>query len=153
MRTVAETCRLALKTAEYRIAAIHPREAGSVLARRLAGQSGTFEWPIVPGNERPLPRTIRIRDLLHDQTHELGPDEPALRVPYDFFHPEGPAVRRDDVIEYGQKGSVQTGRVAETILGETKPGERVLVRVDPAAAEGEWWLCEIEALDGVEAAE
>lgn len=100
-----------------------------------------------------MPRTIRIRDLLHDQTHELGPDEPALRVPYDFFTPEGPAVRREDVIEYGQKGSVQTGRVAETTLGETKPGERVLVRVDAGASKGEWWLCEIEALDGVEAAE
>jgi hypothetical protein len=78
-------------------------------------------------------------------------------VPYDLFHPEGPARLRGALVQWIEGGVVRTGRVAAAQLGDTHPGERVLIRhaagrhqlplEDPS--DDEWWLCEVQAIDGV----
>jgi len=80
--------------------------------------------------------------------------ERALRVPYDLFHPQGPVEVRGMLASYIEGDEVLIGRTAQCRLEDTVPGERVLVRLDATASplddDGEWWLCEIEAKDGVE---
>jgi hypothetical protein len=81
--------------------------------------------------------------------YELGPGEPALRVPYEMLMPVGPVRRHDQQIQWLEGESVRTGRYASTHLGHCHPGERVLLRLWPAPVEDDWWLCEVEAVDGV----
>lgn len=102
--------------------------------------------------------TIRIRDIARGQVYEKGPGEPALRVPYELFRPIGSVRRRGDLVDYLQGNVIRSGRVVATVLGETQPGERVLVKLpsvrsdeDSAESEDQWWLCDVEALDGIEA--
>jgi hypothetical protein len=99
-----------------------------------------------------MPQVIHVRDVARGGLHQLGPEEPALRVPYDMFWPQGPATRVGDGIDWVEGKTPRMGRVAEIHLGECRPGERVLVRVPPPTDDGEWWLCEVESVDGVSAA-
>lgn len=92
--------------------------------------------------------TIRVRDLATDIHFNLQHDEQALRVPYDVFTLAGPARYVEGLVEYEKDGQLQQGRVAETPLGDCRPGERVLLRdralfKDPSG----WWLCEVEAVN------
>jgi hypothetical protein len=99
-----------------------------------------------------MPHVIRVRDVVRDGVYDFGPDEPALRGPYELFNPIGPVRQRGALVDFLQGNVIQSARVAPTKLGECHPGERVLVRLAPLTAEGEWWLCEVEAVDGVAAA-
>jgi hypothetical protein len=98
------------------------------------------------------PQSIRIRDIARGQVYERGPGEPALRGPYELFRPTGAVRRRGNLVDYLQGNVIRSGRVVPTVLGETQPGERVLVKLPPAAREDQWWLCDVEAVDGIEAA-
>jgi hypothetical protein len=96
-----------------------------------------------------MPRVIHIRDVARGLAFDLGPEQRALRVPYEVFHPEG-AIRVNEAdVEWVEGREVRRGRFAETVLGDCHPGERVVVRLMPGARENEWWLCDIEAVDGV----
>lgn len=99
----------------------------------------------------PVSRVIRVLDVARKEIHDLGPDEPILRGPYELFHPEGPVHRRGSMIEWSQAKEPRSARVVPVTLGETHPGERVLVRLAPYDAEDDWWLCEVQAVDGVQA--
>lgn len=78
----------------------------------------------------------------------LGPEVPVLRVPYDAFQPAGAVqLQGAGLVAWEEKGTSKTGRVAPAKLGDTNPGERVLVHFDDAAADV-WWLCEVEQVDG-----
>jgi hypothetical protein len=96
-----------------------------------------------------MPQVIRVRDVVRAGVHEFGPDEPALRGPYELFNPAGPVLRQGPLAEYVQGGAIHSGRIAETALGDTHPGERVLLQLPPHASAEEWWLCEVEAVNGV----
>jgi hypothetical protein len=108
-----------------------------------------------------MTHVIRVRDVTRKGLYEFGPDEPILRGPYDLFqfHSAGAVRRRGDVIDWVVPGGeVRTGRVAPASLGGVHPGERVLVKLPPAGGEPiggdeEWWLCEVESVDGVSVAE
>jgi hypothetical protein len=100
-----------------------------------------------------MPRAIRVRDVARRGVHTLGPDEPILRVPYDLFHPVGAVQRRGELVDWLEGGVIRSARYATTTLGDAHPGERVLLRLPPQDAPDEWWLCDIEAVDGVAAAE
>jgi hypothetical protein len=79
-----------------------------------------------------------------------------LRVPYDLFKPDGPARLNGTVAEWLEGGLLRTGRVVSARLGETHPGERVLLQGSAEAsggarveaADAEWWLCEVETVGG-----
>jgi hypothetical protein len=94
-----------------------------------------------------MPQVIRVRDIARDGTYELGPDEPILRVPYDLFHPTGSVKRSGPLVEWVDAGTIRRARVAPAALGDTQPGQRVLLNLPPHA-ENEWWLCDVEAVDG-----
>jgi len=98
------------------------------------------------------PHVIRVRDVARRGVHDLGADVPVLRGSYELFNPVGPVRLHGDVVEFLQGVSMHASRVAPARLGETHPGERVLVRIPPLDAPDEWWLCEVEAVDGVAAA-
>jgi hypothetical protein len=100
-----------------------------------------------------MPQVIHIFDVARHGTYDLGPDVEALRVPYEMFYPVGPVHRRGDLIEWLEGTAIRNGRVAESTLGQCHPGERVLVRLPPFEPNDEWWLCEIESIDGVAAAQ
>ncbi len=100
-----------------------------------------------------MPHVIRVRDIVRAGVYELGPDQPVLRGPYELFNPVGPVRQRGALVDYLQGDVIRSARVAPAMLGECHPGERVLVRLDPRAVEDEWWLCEVEAVDGIAAAE
>jgi hypothetical protein len=99
-----------------------------------------------------MPRVIRVRDVARDGVYDLGPDEPILRGPYDLFNPIGPVRRRGALIDWLQAGVIRSARAASGSLGDAHPGERVLVRLPPQTTEDDWWLCEVESVDGVAAA-
>jgi hypothetical protein len=99
-----------------------------------------------------MPHVIRVRDVVRDGVYDFGPDEPVLRGPYELFNPVGPVRQRGALVDFLQGNVIQSARVAPTTLGECHPGERVLMRLVPLTAEDEWWLCEIESVDGVAAA-
>jgi hypothetical protein len=99
-----------------------------------------------------MPHVIRIRDVVRDGVYDLGPGEPALRGPYELLNPVGPVRQRGALVDYLQGDVIRSARVVPTTLGECHPGEYVLVRLEPRAAEDEWWLCEVEAVDGIAAA-
>jgi hypothetical protein len=91
---------------------------------------------------------VRVRDVVRGSTHELGANEPALRGSYDLFYPTGPApVREDGLVEWYAGRTMRVSRVAPTPLGRVTVGERVLLRLDPIPEQ--WWLCDVEAVDGV----
>jgi hypothetical protein len=94
---------------------------------------------------------IRVRDVARDGVYDLGPDEPVLRGPYDLFNPVGPVRRRGALIDWLEAGVIRSARAASAMLGDTQPGERVLLRLPPRPNEDDWWLCEVEAVDGVAA--
>ena len=106
------------------------------------------------------PRVIRVVDIVRHQVHELGAEEPILRGPYEMFHPVGPASQSGDMVEWTEGELRRNSRVAAAVLGEVRPGERVLVAFgatapsDDASVVGEdvWWLCEVHSVDGVAAA-
>jgi hypothetical protein len=91
---------------------------------------------------------ICVRDVLRVHVHQLGPSERALRVPYDLFKPSGPVVRCGDRIAWEQGEQQHLTRYAEAVLGDCNPGERVLVHLSAPDSE-DWWLCEVESVDGV----
>jgi hypothetical protein len=95
---------------------------------------------------------VRVRDVVRQGVYELGPDEPILRGPYDLFSPVGPVRRRGVLIDWLEAGVIRSSRAASAALGDTHPGERVLLRLLPRENEDDWWLCEVEAVDGVAAA-
>jgi hypothetical protein len=99
-----------------------------------------------------MPHVIRVRDVVRDGVYDFGPEEPALRGPYELFNPIGPVRQRGALVDFLQGNVIQSTRVAPTTLGECHPGERVLMRLVPLTAEDEWWLCEIESVDGIAAA-
>jgi hypothetical protein len=99
-----------------------------------------------------MTQVIRLRDVVRHGVYQLGPDVPILRGPYELFDPVGPVRRRGALIDYLQGGVVRSARVAPASLGDTHPGERVLVRLsEMTEAEDEWWLCEVMAVNGVQA--
>jgi len=105
----------------------------------------------------PLPRTFRLRDVVRERVVDLAPDEVVLRVPYDLFRPDGPAQMHGSLVQWVEGGLLRTGRVAPVQLADTHAGERVLVQDAPGPGEGppedlsseRWWLCEVEAVDGI----
>jgi hypothetical protein len=110
---------------------------------------------VVPSRERAIrPAKVRVRDIVRHGKYELTGTERALRVPYDMFHPKGVVEVRGELASYIEGDEVRIGRTARCLLGETRPGERVLVRLDATSLgledDGDWWLCEVEAKDGVE---
>jgi hypothetical protein len=96
-----------------------------------------------------MPHVIRVRDVARAGVYDLGPDEPILRGPYELFQPVGAVRRRGVLVDWLQAGVIRSARTTAATLGDTHPGERVLLRLPPRAREDEWWLCEVEALDGV----
>jgi|SRR5579884_537065 len=100
-----------------------------------------------------MPHVIRVRDVARGGVYDFGPDEPMLRVPYDLFLPDGAVRRRGDVVDWAHADVPRSGRVVPGVLGEAHPGERVLLRPPPSGSDDEWWLCEVEAVDGVAAAQ
>jgi hypothetical protein len=100
-----------------------------------------------------MAHVIRVRDIARHGVYELGPDQPILRGPYDLFDPVGAVRRRGTLVDWLEAGVIRSARVVAATLGETHAGERVLVRLPPLTDEEEWWLCEVEAVDGVAAAE
>jgi hypothetical protein len=98
-----------------------------------------------------MPQVIRVRDVVRGDTHELGPQERALRVPYDMFHPAGAVQLHDAEVEWVEGETVRHARFTEAVLGGFRPGERVLVCFTPSERDGKWWLCDVQAVDGVAA--
>jgi hypothetical protein len=99
-----------------------------------------------------MPHVIRVRDVVREGVYDFGPDEPALRGPYELFNPIGPVRQRGALVDFLQGNVIQSARVAPTTLGDCHPGERVLLRLAPLTVEDEWWLCEVESVDGIAAA-
>jgi hypothetical protein len=92
---------------------------------------------------------IRVRDVARSAKYDRGPDEPILRVPYELFQPVGAVRRRGTLVDWLEGTVIRSGRVVPALLGDTAPGERVLIRIDEGDSVDEWWLCEIEAIDGL----
>jgi hypothetical protein len=97
-----------------------------------------------------MPRVIRVRDVVRGGVYERGPEEPALRGPYELFNPEAGVRRRGSLVDYLQGNVIRSGRYAPTTLADCHPGERVLLRLPPLEVQDEWWLCDVEAVDGIE---
>jgi hypothetical protein len=96
---------------------------------------------------------ISVRDVVRANVHELGAAERALRVPYDLFWPKGAVVVLGERIEWQEGADNHSTRFAEAVLGDCHPGERVLLHLSSAEPrEEEWWLCEVQAVDGVDGA-
>jgi hypothetical protein len=104
---------------------------------------------IIQGDEEG--HVVRVRDIARGGVHDLNGAVEMLRVPYDLFNPAGPALYRDGLVHYLQSGELHTGRTSRAPLGDAHPGERVLVRVEPVSSDDEWWLCDVIAVDGLEA--
>jgi hypothetical protein len=102
-----------------------------------------------------MAHVIRVRDVARLGIYELGPDEFVLRGAYELFHPVGPVRKRGELVDWVQGTVIRSARTVPARLGETHPGERVLLKLPPldsGRTEDEWWLCEVEAVDGIEAA-
>lgn len=97
------------------------------------------------------PANVLVRDVVRHARYQLSGIERMLRVPYDLLNPVGPVQLHDGLITYLQGGELRNGRVAEAELADARPGERVLLRLPPTQNEEEWWLCEVEEVDGVAA--
>ena len=96
-----------------------------------------------------MPQVIHIRDVVHATVYDLGPELRALRVPYEMFSPAGAVQRRGEFVDWFEGDTARRGRFAETSLGSCTPGDRVLLRLPVQSADDDWWLCEVEAVDGV----
>ena len=96
-----------------------------------------------------MPQVIHIRDVVHETAYDLGPELRALRVPYEMFSPKGAVQKRGEFVDWSEGVAARTARFAETTLGNCTPGERVLVRLPVQSADDDWWLCEVEAVDGI----
>jgi hypothetical protein len=96
-----------------------------------------------------MPHVIRIRDVAREAIYDMGSELRALRVPYEMFNPTGPVRRRGELMDWFEGNAMHSGRFAEAELGDCHPGDRVIVRLPPQASEDEWWLCEVQAIDGV----
>jgi hypothetical protein len=99
-----------------------------------------------------MPRVIRVRDVARDGVYEFGPEEPMLRGPYELFNPVGSVRQRGGLVDWVQGGVIRSARVVLSALGDAHPGERVLLRLPPRVSDEAWWLCEVEAVDGIAAA-
>jgi hypothetical protein len=97
----------------------------------------------------PDARVIRVRDVARAGVYDLGPQEPILRGPYELFQPFGAVRRRGSLVDWAEGTTIRSARAAPAMLAEAHPGERVLVRLPPLDRADEWWLCEVEAVDGV----
>jgi len=97
-----------------------------------------------------MSQVIRVRDIARDGTYAFGPEQPVFRVPYDLFHPPGSVKKSGLLVEWWDQGALRSARVAPAALGDAQPGERVLMDLPPHAGD-EWWLCDVEAVDGVAA--
>jgi hypothetical protein len=105
-----------------------------------------------------MAKVIRVRDIARAGQYEFGPEEQVLRGPYDLFQFQsaGALRRRGEMVDWlvpGPDGEVRSGRVSPASMGEVHPGERVLVKLPPSVADDEWWLCEIESVDGISVAQ
>jgi hypothetical protein len=100
---------------------------------------------------REQPRVIRIRDIARHGVHELGPNVAVLRGPYNLFNPVGPARVHGNMVDWLHGTTLDTARVVPGRLGDVHPGERVLVQIPPLDSPDEWWLCDVEAVNGVAA--
>jgi hypothetical protein len=100
-----------------------------------------------------MPQVIHVRDIARSRTLEFGPDVPVLRGPYELFKPDGPVRRHGETVEWKDAGTPKFGRVVQAAMKDVHPGERVLVCISPPpgsdSQECDWWLCEVEAVDGV----
>jgi hypothetical protein len=96
-----------------------------------------------------MSQVIRVRDIARAGTYEFGPEQPVFRVPYDLS-PPGSVKKSGLLVEWWDQGALQSARIAPAALGETHPGERVLVNLPPHA-DDEWWLCDVEVVQGVAA--
>jgi hypothetical protein len=76
-----------------------------------------------------------------------------MRGPYDLFDPVGPVRQRGALVDWLEAGVIRSARVNPGLLGDAHPGERILVRLPPHASDDEWWLCDVQAVDGVAAAQ
>jgi hypothetical protein len=99
-----------------------------------------------------MPQVIRVRDVARAGVYELGPEEPILRGPYELFQPIGPARVRGALVDWVQARVIRSARVAPAQLGDVRPGERILLQLPPGPQD-EWWLCEVETVDGDSVAE
>jgi hypothetical protein len=102
---------------------------------------------------RELPHVVTVRDVVRHRRYDLSGGERMLRVPYDLLNPVGPVRYEGELITYLQDGELRNGDAAEHALADAHPGERVLLRLPEGARPpnaSEWWLCEVEAIDGVE---
>lgn len=99
-----------------------------------------------------MAHVIRVRDVCREGVYEFGPDQRVLRVPYDMFDPVGAVRQRGTLVDWLEGDVIRSARYVEVELGDCHPGERVLVRLPPEV-DDEWWLCEVEAVDGVAAAQ
>jgi hypothetical protein len=97
---------------------------------------------------------VTVRDVVRRRRHDLSGGERMLRVPYDLLSPVGPVRCEGDLITYLQFGELRNGQVSEGELRDAHAGERVLLRLPEESGAvpeaDEWWLCEVEAVDGVE---
>jgi hypothetical protein len=119
-----------------------------------------------------MAHVIRVRDVAREGLYEFGPEEPILRGPYDLFQfpAEGAVQKNGELVDWAVAGGeVRTGRVTPASMGDVRPGERVLVKLPPAvpgvpevpeeklrqsrSKDDEWWLCEIESVDGIAVAQ
>lgn len=97
-----------------------------------------------------MPERIRVVDVVRGGARELSPEEPILRGSYDLFRPAGPVrMQANGLAEWVAGESVHSCRVVSATLGSARVGERVLLQLDATNA-GQWWLCEVEAVDGVQ---
>jgi hypothetical protein len=96
---------------------------------------------------------IRIVDVVRNGVYDLGPEAKVLRVAYDMFHPTGLVRQNGDTVEWLEGQTIRSSRFVESTLGQCRPGERVLARLPPYASGDEWWLCDVESVDGVAAAQ
>jgi hypothetical protein len=99
-----------------------------------------------------MAQVIHVLDIARSASHDLGPEEPILRGPYELFRPLGAIRRQGDLIAWREGDLERTARVVQAKLGDAHPGERVLLRLPPRTAEDEWWLCEVQMVDGIAAA-
>jgi hypothetical protein len=88
---------------------------------------------------------IRIRDVVRGEVLELGPSVQILRASYDMWHPAGPVAVMRGMAQWEEGESNHWCRTVPAPLGDTHPGERVLVRLGPL---GEYFLCEVQAING-----
>ncbi len=112
------------------------RSGGTVLASACSMKTNTS--------------VVKVRDIARGDVHEVPRGLSMLRVPYDFFHPTGAVRVEDGLATYVVGSEVSTGRVAPAALADAQPGERVLLQL-PSSADGDWWLCEIQEMNGVAA--